>query len=501
VSLSHASYVLADRYRLGDRIAAGGMGEVWRAVDLLLDRPVAVKLLRDEYAQHPETLARFRAEARHTAAVSHPGIAQVYDYGEAGPGQPSFLVMELVDGPPLTELLARGPLDPALVMDVVAQAAAGLGAAHAAGLVHRDIKPGNLLVGPGGAVKITDFGIAHAAGSAPLTRTGTLIGTPAYLAPERVAGASAGPASDLYSLGIVAYECLAGAPPFTGTPMEVALAHQYQSLPPLPPAVPLPVAALVAELTAGDPAGRPADAGEVAARAARLRDAMNGAAATEGDPWPVSLGPQAGAGGAAIRSAAMAAAWSGLPGETQLDPSAATLRDVGMHGAGMHGAGMHGAGMHATQMYGPEGPLPPRRDVRRPAGGSRALLLAAAAVALIIGLASWLLVAGASNAPPAPRDPVARPGPRPTTAAAPRTVEVNGDALTGQPYGQVVQQLREIGLRVGVVFVPSGQDHGTVLSVQPSGKVRVGTRVVVTVAAHHHGHGGAGNGDGQGGGQ
>jgi eukaryotic-like serine/threonine-protein kinase len=478
--------MLADRYRLDDRIAAGGMGEVWRAADLVLDRPVAVKLLRDEYAQHPETLARFRAEARHTAAVSHPGIAQVYDYGEAGPGQPSFLVMELVDGPSLTELLARGPLDPALVMDVVAQAAAGLAAAHAAGLVHRDIKPGNLLVGPGGAVKITDFGIAYAAGSAPLTRTGALIGTPAYLAPERVAGAPAGPASDLYSLGIVAYECLAGAPPFTGTPMEVALAHQHQSLPPLPPAVPLPVAALVAELTARDPAGRPADGGEVAARAARLRDAMNGAVAAEGAPWPVSLAPQAGAGGEAIRSGTGPTAWAGLPVASRLGASAATLRDVGLHGAGMYdGPGTHGAGM-----YGPEGALP--RDARRPARGPRALLLlAAAAVALIVVLTGWLLVNGTSGAPSVPR----RPAPsRPVTAATPVTVPVNGNALTGQPVDAVVQQLRQLGLRVAVVEHPSDQqDPGTVLSVQPSGKVPVGTTVVVTVAAHHHGNG---NGDG-----
>src|SRR5260370_29899335 len=112
------------------------MGEVWRAVDLVLQRPVAVKLLREEYAQHPETLARFRAEARHTAALSHPGIAQVYDYDDAGPGQPPFLVMELVNGPPLTQLLARGPLDPAPALDVVAQAATALGAAHAAVLRH-----------------------------------------------------------------------------------------------------------------------------------------------------------------------------------------------------------------------------------------------------------------------------------------------------------------------------------------------------------------------------
>jgi eukaryotic-like serine/threonine-protein kinase len=509
--LSQASYVLADRYRLDDRIAAGGMGEVWRAVDLQLGRPVAVKLLRDDYTQHPETLERFRAEARHTAAVSHPAIARMYDYGEPRPGQPPFLVMELVEGVPLTDLLARGPLDPARVMDIVAQAAAGLHAAHAVGLVHRDIKPGNLLVSPDGTVKITDFGIAHAAGSAPLTRTGVLIGTPAYLAPERVTGASAGPASDLYSLGIVAYECLAGAQPFTGTPMEVALSHQYQPMPPLPPAVPLPAAALVAELTARDPAGRPAGAGEVAARAARLRDALNGAAAQEG-PWlasPVSqderwsaatraepwLASQAGAGDADIRYGALPAAWPGPPGETQ--PEGATLRDLGLHGAGMHGAGTHGAGMYGQEPPGPR--IARRREARRPAHGRVLLVLAAAAVAVIVGLTGWMLVSGASGAPSAPHHPAAARHParqRPTTSAAP-TVQVNAGTLVGQPYTDVVRQLQQLGLQVTLNWVPSDQDHGTVLAVQPAGKVRVGATVTVTVAARHHHDGGDGNGGGQ----
>ncbi len=506
MTLSQASYVLADRYRLDDRIAAGGMGEVWRAFDLVLGRPVAVKLLRDEYAQHPETLERFRAEARHTAAVSHPGIAQMYDYGEPGPVQPPFLVMELVEGAPLTQLLARGPLDPARVMDMVAQAAAGLYAAHAAGLVHRDIKPGNLLVSPDGTVKITDFGIAYAAGSAPLTRTGALIGTPAYLAPERVAGASAGPASDLYSLGIVAYECLAGAQPFTGTPMEVALAHQYQSLPPLPPAVPLPAAALVAELTARDPAARPADAGEVAARAARLRDALSSAAASQADPWLASPATQAGAGDAGSPYGALPPDWAGRGG-IRLDASAATLRDVGLRdtefrGDGIYGAATLGAGIHGGGAYGPERPLRGRRDMRQRRRGPGPLMLAAAtAVAVIVGLTGWLLVAGASNAPSAPRHPPAQRHPaRPPAVTAPRTVEVNGDALTGQPVDQVqpqLQQLRQLGLRVSVVTQPSDQDPGTVLSVQPSGKVPVGTTVVVTVAKHHHNDG---SGNGQGGG-
>jgi serine/threonine protein kinase len=176
MSTSRTAVVLGGRYRLEDWIATGGMGQVWRAADLVLHRRVAVKLLRAEYAQHPETLARFRAEARHAGSLSHPCIAQIYDYGEAERAHPPFLVMELVDGPPLAQLLAAGPLDPARVMDVIAQAAEGLQAAHTAGLVHRDVKPGNLLLAPGDRVKITDFGIAHAAGSAPITRTGMVVG-------------------------------------------------------------------------------------------------------------------------------------------------------------------------------------------------------------------------------------------------------------------------------------------------------------------------------------
>jgi len=281
--MSHAIVLLAGRYRLDSRIAAGGMGEVWRGTDTVLSRPVAVKLLRAEYAQYPETLARFRSEGRHAGSLSHPAIARVYDYGEdaAGGTEPTlaYLVMELVDGPSLTEVLGRGPLAARQAMDVVAQTAAGLDAAHRAGLVHRDIKPGNLLLAPDGQVKITDFGISHAAGSAPITVSGTLLGTPAYLAPERVAGETAqptlGPASDLYSLGIVAWECLAGEPPFTGTPVEVAVAHRDRPLPPLPGAVPADVAGLVAELTAKDPRMRPRSAADVARRAGQLRDAMN----------------------------------------------------------------------------------------------------------------------------------------------------------------------------------------------------------------------------------
>ena len=321
--MSSPGITLAGRYQLEAWLAAGAVGEVWRATDLVLSRPVAVKRLRDGYAGQPEAMERFRAEARHAGALSHPGIAQVYDYGEAEPPSPPFLVMEFVDGPSLAGLLASGPLDPADAMDVLAQVAAGLAAAHAAGLVHRDIKPANLLVAGDGQVKITDFGIAHAAGSAQLTRTGTMVGTPSYLAPERAAGASATAASDLYSLGVVGYECLAGQPPFQGTPMEVVAACQRAPVPPLPAAVPAEVAALVMELTAKDPAARPASASQVATRGARLRDTLRDsrAATLAARPAPAAQSPVAQPAAGPVPRAA-----GPLPGEPLSDEPLAGAR-------------------------------------------------------------------------------------------------------------------------------------------------------------------------------
>ena len=267
----HTATLLAGRYVLDEPVGAGGYCEVWRATDTVLTRQVAVKLLHAGYASQGEALARFKAEARHAGALSHENIARVYDYGEPADGQ-SYLVMELVDGPSLADVLARGPLGAGRTMDTVAQVAAGLQAAHTAGLIHRDIKPANILFTAEGGVRITDFGIAHAVGSTPVTSTGMVMGTPGYIAPERVSGAQAGPASDLYALGIVAYECLAGSQPFRGGALEVAIAHRDRPLPPLPASVPAEVAAFVMTLTAKDPARRPASAGEVARLADRLRD-------------------------------------------------------------------------------------------------------------------------------------------------------------------------------------------------------------------------------------
>ena len=275
-----AGLVLRDRYRLDALIASGGMGDVWRGTDLAIDRRVAIKLLRSEHADDEDGLARFRAEAHHAGSLSHPNIAQVFDYGEARAAEPGYLVMELVEGLSLTRILDDGPLPPGDVMDVVAQVARGLAAAHQAGLVHRDIKPGNLLVRLDGLVKITDFGIATAAGenpvTQPVTQPGMLIGTPAYLAPERISGVPATPATDLYALGVVAHQCLTGKVPFAGEPLAVALAHLDRGIPPLPPTVPPEVAALVTELTRQDPAARPGSAWDVAVRAEHLRVILSG---------------------------------------------------------------------------------------------------------------------------------------------------------------------------------------------------------------------------------
>jgi serine/threonine protein kinase len=268
-----AETLLGGRYALEEQIGAGGFCEVWRATDTLLTRPVAVKLLHAGYAHQPDAQARFEAEARHAGRVSHQNIARVYDYG-APSRELSYLVMELIEGPSLDTVLAGGPLNAARTMDIVAQVAAGLQAAHSAGLVHRDIKPANILFTPEGAVRIMDFGIAHAVGSAPLTATGLVMGTPGYIAPERIDGAQGGPASDLYALGIVAYECLAGVPPFSGPPLEVAVAHRDRPLPPLPASLPIEAVGFVMTLTAKDPAWRPASAAEVAGQARRLRDQL-----------------------------------------------------------------------------------------------------------------------------------------------------------------------------------------------------------------------------------
>jgi serine/threonine-protein kinase len=264
--------LLGDRYELHSLLASGGMGRVWRAHDRLLNRPVAVKVLRSEFTGDPAFVARFRAEAQHAAVLHHPNIASVFDYGEATVGgeRIAYLVMELVDGESLAEILLRERrLDVPRTLTIVRSTAAALAAAHAAGLVHRDVKPGNVLVARDGTVKITDFGIAWSASSVPLTQTGQVIGTAHYLSPEQAQGAKAGPASDVYALGAVAYECLAGRRPFDGeNSVQIAVMQIRDHPDPLPPDVSPAVRRLVGQAMAKDPADRFPDG-------AALRDAAD----------------------------------------------------------------------------------------------------------------------------------------------------------------------------------------------------------------------------------
>lgn len=266
---------LGGRYRLEQRIARGGMGEVWRATDEVLGRAVAVKVLRPEYADEEIFLERFRAEARNTAALVHTGIAQVYDFGQAraGGAYVPFIVMELVPGEPLSEIIERdGALELDRALDLVAQTARALQAAHDGGVIHRDVKPANLLVTPSWAVKVTDFGIARAGDALPLTRSGTVMGTAHYLAPEMVSTrGAASPSSDVYALGVVLYECLAGRRPFVGdNPLSVAMAHLNEEPPPIQ-GLPESVRALLACVLSKDPANRPENASELARRLVAVR--------------------------------------------------------------------------------------------------------------------------------------------------------------------------------------------------------------------------------------
>ena len=259
------------RYQLSSRVAIGGMGEVWQATDLVIGRTVAIKILKDEYMGDPGFLERFRAEARHAALVSHEGIANVFDYGEEEGS--AYLVMELVPGEALSAILERERvLSADRVLDFVAQTANALQAAHAVGLVHRDIKPGNLLITPEGRVKITDFGIARIADQVPLTATGQVMGTVQYLSPEQASGHPASPSTDIYSLGIVAYEALAGRRPFTGeSQVAIAMAQINEAPPELPVSVAEPVRNLVYSSIAKRPDERPASAAHLARAAQALR--------------------------------------------------------------------------------------------------------------------------------------------------------------------------------------------------------------------------------------
>jgi serine/threonine-protein kinase len=257
--------MLADgRYKLISRIAVGGMGEVWRAHDLSTDGPVAIKVLRPEFTGDEVSLKRLRIEARNASLLNHPNITSVHDYREhQGTG---YLVMEYVDGQSLADVLAaHATIAPLRLLPILIQSSLGLHAAHSAGVVHRDVKPGNILLGPSDHVKLTDFGISVAHGQLALTDAGKVMGTAQYLSPEQALGNPATPASDLYSLGVIAYEALVGRRPFGGANyVAIALAQVNEQPPALPGSVERSLAALVMRLLDKNSAVRPTDGAELA---------------------------------------------------------------------------------------------------------------------------------------------------------------------------------------------------------------------------------------------
>ncbi|WP_412099602.1 protein kinase domain-containing protein [Micromonospora ureilytica] len=287
--------LLGDRYRLGERVATGGMGAVWRGTDVLLEREVAVKVLLPSLVADPEFTARFRAEARMLAALRHPGVVPVHDVGQAALDDGSrvdYLVMEYVEGEPLSARVRTvGRLDPATTMSVLAQAADALHTAHLAGIVHRDVKPGNLLVKADGSVVLVDFGIARSRNMAGLTAANMVLGTASYMSPEQATGQPVSAATDIYALGAVAYFCLAGQPPFHGdNPLAVALRHAQEEPAALPADTPPAVAAVVARALAKRPEDRFGSAAELAAAAADARDAtLASIPVSARPPWALAL--------------------------------------------------------------------------------------------------------------------------------------------------------------------------------------------------------------------
>ncbi len=446
------------RYELQSRIAIGGMGEVWEATDHVIGRTVAIKILKDEYMGDPGFLERFRAEARHAALVNHEGIASVFDYGEENGS--AYLVMELVPGEALSTVLERdGALSADKTLDIVAQTASALQAAHAAGLVHRDIKPGNLLITPDGRVKITDFGIARIADQVPLTATGQVMGTVQYLSPEQASGHPASPATDTYSLGIVAYECLAGKRPFTGeSQVAIAMAQINEQPPPLPPTVPIPVQNLVMAMIAKKPSDRPSSSATVARAAQALRRGdLNSAAIAV--PAIATGGIAGGDDATRLLNA------SGDDGTTRILPTTAQL---------------------------------PTEDAAEEEKKKRSpwtwpLIALIALLVIVLGGTVWAMLANQGNGddkPSASPSASASRTPTPTPTPTPEVTRVDVTALNlnGKDCGAATATLTEAGFNSEITCVdgdpaPTDAEVGTVYRVAPSGNVETTQPITLTVYA------------------
>lgn len=438
----------AHRYRLDSRIATGGMGVVWRATDTRLNREVAVKVLKHEYVDDPTFRTRFETEARHAASLHHPGIAGVFDYqadpSGLGEGGAPYLVMEYVDGAPLSALLAQAKadgrrLDPDVVRDLMGQTAAALGVAHAAGIVHRDVKPANLLVTPDGQVKVTDFGIARAGDAAQITRTGAVMGTPQYLSPEQARGNASTPASDVYALGVVTFECLVGRRPFEAdTPVATALAHLQQPVPELPADVPADLAAVVRRAMAKSPEERFTDG---AAFAQALRDPSAAAAAGAG-----TLGPETAA-TAVIPGVAAAVAGAAATGITTPPPDRP----------------------EPAAPYAGDG-----EDRRRSPWPAILLVLLLVAIAVLIAF----LFLGGDDETPSDDTTSSETDDRKKGG----TIVLDEDDFEGREVDVVEAELKELGLEVTLDMVENDGSgtEGIVTGIDPSGRVEKGALITVS---------------------
>jgi serine/threonine-protein kinase len=448
------------RYELDSRIAIGGMGEVWEATDHVIGRTVAIKILKDEYMGDPGFLERFRAEARHAALVNHEGIASVFDYGEEDGS--AFLVMELVPGEALSTILEReGSLSTDKTLDIVAQTAAALQAAHAAGLVHRDIKPGNLLITPDGRVKITDFGIARIADQVPLTATGQVMGTVQYLSPEQASGHPASPATDIYSLGIVAYECLAGKRPFTGeSQVAIAMAQINEQPAPLPPTVAVPVQNLVMAMIAKKPDDRPASAAAVSRAATALR---------RGDLTAAAAAVPAIAAGAAVADDVTQLLSPGQTGAaTRLMPTPAATSLL-------------------TEEHTEEA-VPQKKKRSRLTWPLIALIVL---LVLVLGGTLAALLTNQNDPEPAPTSSTpSQPGPQPSqSSASPSSspsqslVDVDSLGLVGRSCDEAREILRANNLAATCTTgnaATNADEIGQVYRVDPTGRNPAGTNITVT---------------------
>ncbi|QIS07969.1 protein kinase domain-containing protein [Nocardia arthritidis] len=418
--------MIADRYRLHRLIATGGMGQVWEALDTRLDRRVAVKVLKSEFSADPTFRHRFRTEAKTTALLNHQGIAAIFDYGETTDphgSETAYLVMELVQGEPLNSVLNRlGRLSVAQGLDMLEQTGRALEVAHAAGVVHRDVKPGNILVTPTGQVKITDFGIAKAVDASPVTKTGMVMGTAQYIAPEQAVGEDATAASDVYSLGVVGYEALAGQRPFSGDgAITVAMKHVREAPPPMPADLPQNVRELIEITMSKDPAQRYARGGEFA-------DAVAAVRAGRRPPPPSGM----------HKAVPLTGATTLLPPgptvqipSTPTDYSNATVR-YATPAAGVGAAGITGTAP-ATQLN-PGATPPAGKDKGLTAGQKWAIAIGIGAVLLGAGI-GWALIGDGSNpktVPPVTSTVV--PTTRPTTTTpAPTTTSTPEPTTTTKP--------------------------------------------------------------------